>query len=1026
MTRSDRSQADQPKPAPADPIDFFVSHAPADQAWAEWIAGQLEAAGYTVRLAGEVRPGENIIEKTNEVMRTSRHTLGVVSPAYLTSQAWTLSAGQYQSEQGKDRALIPVQVEHSDLPPLLAPIKRIDLVELDEDAAARLLLEGVEVTIGKPRAPFPGGRSPTGQDEIRFPADPQEVFELREQEPVRDFVGRDELLFDLYNRFRSGRPTASLQVLIGLGGIGKTKTAVEYAYRHGDAYDVVWWVHGEKPAILLGEYLELASRLGLPVDLDNSDLTIATLRQELGRRGRWLLIFDNIEDSEFLRRLLPQRHRGHILITTRLANWPNAETPPIDVLEPKAAVEFLRRRAGVTDVDAAARLAEALGYLPLALAQAAALIKGAMTLSTYLELLESRAPALFAKGKPPDYEFTVASTWNLSLERLEQDMPAAVALLRLCSFLGGEAIPLSLIAASPRLPDDLAPVLRDPFDQWETTNALITFSLADRDKDTLSIHRLVQAVVRAELVDTEVTWAEHVLLTIFEIFPTKSEEPDYWDRCESLLPHALAVAAHAKRLGVAAAEAAELLVRVVRYLRARGRLGQSRSVVNDAIEIAAQLGDNAPIALAAHHTLGRILFDEGDVAGARAIQEEVYERRRTVLGKEHPDTLRAGRDLIEARYRDWNLSGAHQLLEHILALDRQVLGEEHPETISVVSYQATMLYDEGRRATARSLEEWVLDVRRRLLGEEHPDTLSALANLASTIADEGDLGKARALEERVLDVRRRLLGEEHPDTLNALANLASVIADQGEFGEARALQEQVVDVRRRLLGEEHPDTLVAISSLSSTLHQQGELDNSRELTERVLDARRRLLGGEHPDTLTALTNLMTTIGMQGDLAQAREVMERVVDARRRLFGENHPSTLNTLANLAGALHDQGELDEARALEEQVLDVRRRLLGEEHPDTLSALANLAHTLRRQGERKEARSLYNKTLLVSKRRLGPRHPLTTECAWGLLNTTQGNVQPIIVQHLGWLRRAPSSTLSSQQRAIKARLFGRRRKG
>jgi hypothetical protein len=304
--------------------DFFVSHADSDLPWAEWIAAELKAAGHGVIVkAWDFLPGENRLTRLDEALLTSKHTLCVLSQAYVDSEAATRTAAYYQDLQGKERALIPVQIAACDVPPLLAPIVAIDLADIeDEDEARRRLLTGV----GDRAEPVVRGKFPRSRAaQVRFPKASPEIWDLRGHRADPHFVGRDEVLSALHRDLRSGRPASAIQVITGLGGQGKTGLVIEYAHRHAAAYDLVWWIRAEDPATLRGDYVELAAELGLPAEKD--DQAIAALRRELRRRRDWLLIVDNAEDPDELFPLLPERHSGHVLVTSRLREWPHARCP---------------------------------------------------------------------------------------------------------------------------------------------------------------------------------------------------------------------------------------------------------------------------------------------------------------------------------------------------------------------------------------------------------------------------------------------------------------------------------------------------------------------------------------------------------------------------------------------------------------------------------------------------------------------------------------------------------------------------
>ncbi|NRQ38613.1 TIR domain-containing protein [Nonomuraea sp. NN258] len=453
--------------------DFFISHADADVQWAEWLAFELESAGYGVILkAWDFRPGDDLLDKIDEALSTSRHTLHILSAENDAEVAARTAAARYQGLQGKERALIPVRVNEANVSAAIGTLMSIDLSGLDaEDEARRRLLAGVAECVERvARTGFPGKSA----KQVRFPGAEQEVCQLRGHRPDPRFIGRDDLMTELYRALRTDRPAAAIQAITGLGGLGKTQVAVEFAFRHGAAYDVVWWVRAEDPTTLRGDYTELATELGLPFEKD--DQAIAALRQSLRRRKNWLLIFDNAEDPDGLLPLLPERHTGHVLITSRRPEWPHAEIRTLDVLPVPAAVEYLRQWGGVTNAGTASELAEALGCLPLALAQAASVIADGMAATDYLGQLHEQSPELFVQGRTGNHQVTIASTWRVAFDRLAEQSPAAVALFRLAAFLGAEAIPLDRVVPVPGMPDELTEALTAPLPRMRATKALREYS----------------------------------------------------------------------------------------------------------------------------------------------------------------------------------------------------------------------------------------------------------------------------------------------------------------------------------------------------------------------------------------------------------------------------------------------------------------------------------------------------------------------------------------------------------------------
>ncbi|WP_170990819.1 FxSxx-COOH system tetratricopeptide repeat protein [Herbidospora galbida] len=1042
-------------PDPEYTRDFFIHHADDDVAWAEWIACELEQAGYGVILtAWDIRPGHNRLEEIDKALATSRHTLHLLSSEQ-DAEAVVRTAAQHQGLAGKERALIPIRLRDGDVAGSVAALQPIDLCDVDEDEARRRLLSGVgNSTERVARGGFPNKSAKP----VRFPGAEQEVWELRGHRSDPRFTGRDELLADLHRDLRA----SAIQAITGLGGLGKTQVAIEYAFRHGGSYDLIWWIRAEDPATLRGDYVELAKELGLPFDTD--DQAIAALRQSLRRRRNWLLLFDNAEDPKELLPLLPEKLTGHVLITSRKPEWPHVQVRHLDMLTVPAAVEYLRQWGRMSDADTARELAEALGCLPLALAQAASVIADGMSAAEYLEHLRKESPALFAAGS---HQETIASTWRVSFDRLADRSPAAVALFRLAAFLGAEAIPLDQLVPVTGMPAELAEVLKDPFKRVAATKALGEYSLAKTGDGLMSIHRIVQAVTRAELGADQTRWAEIALNATSNTFPSEVETPGSWPACETMLAHALSSAEHAQRIEADVTKTSDLLDRIARYLLARGRLERAASVVETALKSAGFSADALDY-LRCRNTQGLILLSRGDFPGARQAQEEVYRARIQKLGAHDVDTLRAGRDFVEALFRQGHWAQATEVQNELVDAFTAILGAEDLESVTAVAYQATLIGAAGLYREARTLEERVVEMRFRLLGEEHTDTLKANANLAATLRALGEFRQARTIQEHVLAARKRILGDEHPHTLDANANLASTLRELGEFRQARTLEEHVLTARKRILGDEHPHTLTANAHLAITLNMLGESHEARTIQEHVFTASQRILGDEHPHTLTANANLADTLRRLGEYRQARTMQEHVLTARKRILGDEHPDTLTANANLAATLRELGEYRQARTLEEHVLTARKRILGDEHPDTLTANAHLAATLHALGEYRQARTMQEHVLTARKRILGDEHPdtltviahlaitlnaleetadarlllrealdisvrahgkknpLTSRMAMELASVFssphEANAKKaIIVQHLSWLSKEPPGNLSGEQKTIKERIKG-----
>jgi tetratricopeptide (TPR) repeat protein len=822
--------------------DFFISYTQADRGWAEWLAWELEAAGYTTLLqAWDMPAGTAFVHAMDQALQRTRHSLLVLSPAYLRSAMaeaeWR--PGFVADPSGSKRRLLPVRVEDCEPVGLLADRIWIDLVGTDEATARARLREEIPRALHGPRRPTTPPRFPrapaTAAARPRFPTALPPVWNV----PFRrnpDFTGRDELLGSLAEALAGGENPAVAQVLQGAGGVGKTALVVEYAYRHRYRFDSVWWVRAERPATLLGDLADLAATLGLTHPGQASqELAVAMARRWLDDHDRWLLILDNAGAPDGstglevplvrLVDLLPQAPHGQVLITSRDASWEqHASLAELEVFSAQEAVRFLLARSATTDDQAARQVAELLGWLPLALEQAGAYIRETrLPLAGYLERLQRFPAVTMAKGRPRDREpaDTVATTWQVSLDRIAS-VSGAVSLLEACAFLAPEAIDRELFSQQR---DTKAVGLElfadDPFALDEAMAGLRRFGLIKVGEQTITVHRLVQHVVRARLAapdrEAAITTAVELLAAAFPSAWQELRDPKRWPRCAQLLPHILVAAEHANQAGVAQATTATLLRRAGGYLERRGEYEAARSLLERALALTETVygADHLEVAYVLD-ALGYMLRVQGDLAGAQA----AHERALVISGAaQDPDQLlvafvlhNLGRDL----HAQGDLAGARTHLERALAIKQAVLPSDHPDVASTLGNLGSVLRDQGHLAGAREYLERTLAINELARGRDHPDVGRTLDTLGGLLHLQGNQAGARAHLERALAINEASLGPDHPDVARTLSRLGRVVRDQGDLAGARSLFELALAIREAL-GPDHPDTAHSRQTLAQAL-----------------------------------------------------------------------------------------------------------------------------------------------------------------------------------------------------------------
>jgi len=716
--------------------DFFVSYTQADRAWAEWIGWQLGQAGYTVILqAWDFLSGTDWVHQMHTAVQRAERTLAVLSPAYLESSEfgeaeWRVAFAADPSGEG--RRLIPVRVAECHPEGLLKTRVYVDLAGRGERDAAAALLRGVSEHAGRPgsRPVFPGVRAAVAADRPRFPGALPAVFTVPFA-PNPWFTGRAGALAAIRARL-AGPGSGHVVPVTGIGGAGKTQLAVEYAYAERTSYDVVWWVRAQPLAMAEADLAALVAdpRLPDPPQLPgqaSAEDRLAAARDWLERHDRCLLIVDNVDDPAAVRPLLPRASGGHVLLTARSdVDWAGWAAPlPLDMLEPGDASGFLRDRSGDPDEAAAAALAAELGRLPLALEQAAGYIAetGGLTLAGYLDLFRTRSRELLGRGRPAGRDDTVDTTWSLSLDRLTQVSPAAVDLLTVAAFLAADDIPLSLLTEQAgELPGRLAGTVTDPLALADTIGVLRRYGLAKAAADAITVHRLLQAVVRIGLDDdTQRRWAGSALATVTAGFPADGEDPLAWPRCQRLVSHALAAAGHAERLAADLATASLLLDRVGQYLLRRGQYGPAADLLRRALALDERLDADDDTLSVSHGHLGAVLIGLGDLPAARA-------------------------ELARA-----------------IELGERTLGPGHPADFAVLLYRlGTLEEDIGEFPSAQARLTRAVSVDEQAYGPDHNEVSVDLEALAHVQERLGDLPGAAASLRRALEIRQRNDGTDSP------------------------------------------------------------------------------------------------------------------------------------------------------------------------------------------------------------------------------------------------------------------------
>lgn len=796
----------------------------------------------------------------------------------------------------------------------------------------------------------------------------------------KNFTGREELLIELRQRV-TGQVTAVLaHALHGMGGVGKTHLAVEYAYRYMSDYDVIWWIPADQIPLVRSSLAAMAPRL----ELENitpgrvEDAVNAVL--DALRRGepyrRWLLIFDNADQPEEIRDLLPTG-AGHVIVTSRNHRWQSvADAVEVDVFSRDESLQFLSRRVpGITDAESV-RLAEELGDLPLALEQAGALqVESGMSVDEYMELLAKESSKVLAENPPADYPVGVAAAWSLSMARLKEQTPFAWELLRRLAYFGPEPIERDLFkhgryVLGPPLQNDIG----DPIAFSRATRELGRYALAKVDNyhKTLQVHRLIQKLIRDEIPERQAEDMRHeVHLLLAAADPDEPDDIDNWPRYDELLAHVVP----SEAVKCEETEGRRLVRNMVRYLFNIGDLHTCDDLSSAALDEWTQVsGPDDPDALVLAGLRAVLLWTQGAYSEAYELRRATLERMRRVFGEEHEETLLVTNDHGADLRARGEFAAALALDEHTMTLHTRVFGADHPQTFMVANNVAVnqglnSAYDAAHETDTQTHQDR-LDFFGR---DDNPWVIFSLGAIGRDLRQAGRYADSLPVAEQAHTafaelVRQRLLPLDHPWVLWQGKELSVIRRKMGLLEQALELAEDIFLKSLQTYGDKHPDTLAAGIAVGNARRVYGEISKNNELLDRA-DSQIEtafnnyvdVYGEDHPYSRGCALNLaIVRRRIGGDAPGAIRILERSLAGLSRTLGEKHHYTLTCMTELATSLATEEETDRAYETGQTALAGLREVLGHNHPHTLACASNLAIDMHALGQIEAGRKLIDDTL------------------------------------------------------------------
>ncbi|WP_165423474.1 FxSxx-COOH system tetratricopeptide repeat protein [Ktedonosporobacter rubrisoli] len=710
------------------------------------------------------------------------------------------------------------------------------------------------------------------------------------------FIGRDELIARLHETYHAHNMRSRAIALCGIGGIGKTQIAIEYAYRYKSEYGAVLWTDASSWQALSLSYVYLADILGLAArHCQERPAVIQAVRRWLAESKGWLLILDNLDEIKLLSSFLPENYRGHVLITTQSSVLGTfAQSCPVTLLEQNVGARLLLQRAHLLDPyqvpaedfgaleEAASKIVKAVSGLPLAIDQAAAYIEETgCSLQNYLDFYQKNPDVLIAKRGmlATDHLEAVTKTFLLAFGKVKQISSTAAQLLYISAFLYSDSIPEQIFTVGG-IELGLPELTNNSLALNEVLRSLRSYSLVQRDgeRETFSVHPMLQIVLRSVLsADEEKLLIEQVIKALNKVFPDP-RDINNWPVCKNYTLH---VQSCLKYCG-------DLILHELAFL---------------------------------YNKSGYYLSTQAQYDTANAFLQKSLTILERLHGDRHADVASMLNTLGDFYANQDKYEQAEKLLRRALAIFEDLYGPIHPEVAYSLNHLAVLYRYQGKYKQAERLLQRALDINKQVFGSKHTLVVRSLNNLGKLYMDQGKRKLAEKFLRQALAFGEQLAEPGRADVARVLNNLAGMAADQGKYKQAEEFYWRSIALNEQVFGFDHPAVTTGLNNLAWLYVEQNIYEQAENLFKRSLFIREKALGEDHPEVVFCLVNLASCYRNQGKYAEAEPLYRRALDIVEQLDTD----VVVVLENYAELLRQTGREDEARVLESRALTIRLREL-----------------------------------------------------------------------------------------------------
>jgi tetratricopeptide (TPR) repeat protein len=771
-------------------------------------------------------------------------------------------------------------------------------------------------------------------DALNYSLEPQYWF----LPAVNLSVGRKDLLQELTMRFSREQALNDLSrvIISGLGGVGKSHSALRYAQEHRSRYTLGALLNGASTTTYYTSCKELGEYLKLPLP-EKADDVVAYMKAYFERpiNAGWLLMVDNADQPDELKDVLPKQG-GHLLVTSRSHEWLSHEVLEVPTLDRSSAVELLKAVSGLQLEEGADALSEYLGDLPLSLTQAAAYMRenSVPSFREYLNIIQQLS----------DVRSVFASTWLVTMQKIKEQNPEALSILKKLSCLAPDNIPIEFISnwfkeeinTAQKQGGEKNWVFKDQ--AGKAIDALLRYSMITAtDRKNIHMHRLVQTTIRDLLTKDEKEETDNFLFKQFERQLTYNQfEPTTWPFSYALASHLDVFLLWIQSNPTKNKSRQLILFNILGVMCInQGYIEKAQNILQNAYNEAVFVyGTNSLEVSRASFSLGLVFFKLGKLKDAETHYEQALTILEKIHGKEHRDLAVTHFCLGNAFSSRGDYQKAKKYLEQALTFFESLHDDMADTFLPIVLCSVgDVLGKLGHHGNAKTYVERALSIQERIYGMRHFLIAKTLILLGKELGKLGQYIKERDYYEQALSINEKAFDSAHPDVAEVLYCLGDVSIRLEQHDRARTCIERASIILEKVFGPDHPHMALLVQALGSVYFPLREYEKAHACFKRAVEIKEKQFGEDHPDVAILLCSLSGVCGGFSQKEEQRMYIERALSIVNKMLGENHPLTAYVLREFGAQL---GVTDKGIKCLEQALSIQQRTYGENHIEVAKTL------------------------------------------------------------------------------------------